>query len=153
VLVSNSSIGTEKDSLTDSQRFDLEYKVSGWWFGPDLLPEAFWLGNKIWVCDTASQIFDVPDPLDWVESLGTTADIIFSPMPGLVSNVAVMAGQKVEKDATLMVLEAMKMEHVLRAPCDCIVKEVLVASGDQVEAEATLILLENLGLSLSSGHC
>lgn len=153
VLVSNSSIGTEKDALTDSQRFDLEYKVSGWWFGPDLLPEAFWLGNKIWVCDTASQIFDVPDPLDWVESLGTTADIIFSPMPGLVSNVAVMAGQKVEKDATLVVLEAMKMEHVLRAPCDCIVKEVLVASGDQVEAEATLILLENLGLSLSSGHC
>ena len=64
-----------------------------------------------------------------------------------------MAGQKVEKDATLMVLEAMKMEHVLRAPCDCIVKEVLVASGDQVEAETTLILLENLGLSLSSGHC
>jgi 3-methylcrotonyl-CoA carboxylase alpha subunit len=64
-------------------------------------------------------------------------------MPGLVSDVAVTAGEKVEKDAALVVLEAMKMEHVLRAPRDCIIQEVLVASGDQVESDATLMLLKD----------
>ena len=140
-LWSFSAVVASPDAPTDGQRFDLDYKLGGWWFGPHPLLQAFWLGNEIWVCDTGSQIFDVPDPLDRVGYLGANADIILSPMPGLVSNVAVKVGEKVEKDTALVVLEAMKMEHVLRAPHDCIIKEVLVVSGDQVEADATLILL------------
>ena len=64
-------------------------------------------------------------------------------MPGLVSNVVVEVGQKVKKDASLVVLEAMKMEHILRAPYDCIIKQVFIASGDQVEADTMLMLLEH----------
>lgn len=129
--------------LSDSQCFDLEYKLDSWWFGLQRLPEAFRLGNKIWVCDAGVQIFEIPDPLGRSGDLGANANSIRSPMPGLVSDVAVKAGEKVEKDTALVVLEAMKMEHVLQAPRDCIIQEVLVASGDQVKADATLILLKN----------
>lgn len=143
VLLSEPAAVAAPDKAVDSQSFDLEYKLGGWWFGPDPLPDAFWLGNKVWVCDNGVQIFDVPNPLDRASSLGANANTILSPMPGLVSNVVVEVGQKVKKDASLVVLEAMKMEHILRAPYDCIIKQVFIAFGDQVEADTTLMLLEH----------
>jgi 3-methylcrotonyl-CoA carboxylase alpha subunit len=65
-----------------------------------------------------------------------------SPMPGLVREVAVVAGQSVRAGDRLAVLEAMKMEHVLTAARDGVVAEVLVSPGAQVEAGAALIALE-----------
>jgi len=65
-----------------------------------------------------------------------------APMPGLVRAVDVVAGQVVQAGDRLVVLEAMKMEHVLCAGRDGVVAEVLVVVGDQVEAGAALIVLE-----------
>ncbi|KIT15159.1 Glutaconyl-CoA decarboxylase subunit gamma [Jannaschia aquimarina] len=63
-------------------------------------------------------------------------------MPGLVREVLVAAGDAVSAGDRLAVLEAMKMEHALRAPRDGTVAEVLAAAGSQVEAGAALIRLE-----------
>ena len=64
--------------------------------------------------------------------------VIRSPMPGKVSSVAVKAGDKVAKGQTLMVLEAMKMEHALAAPFEGEVVELSVAAGDQVSEGVAL---------------
>jgi 3-methylcrotonyl-CoA carboxylase alpha subunit len=64
-----------------------------------------------------------------------------APMPGKVVKVLVSAGQAVCAGDTLMVLEAMKMEHTISAPEDGVVVELPVAEGDQVEAEAILIVV------------
>ncbi len=53
-------------------------------------------------------------------------------MPGRIVSVAVELGQRVAKGATVIALEAMKMEHALIAPFDGIVVELSVAAGDQV---------------------
>ena len=42
-----------------------------------------------------------------------------------------------------MVLEAMKMEHVVHAPRDCVIKNIFVNPGEQVNSDASLILLED----------
>ena len=68
-----------------------------------------------------------------------------APMPGRVVSVAVVPGQAVAAGDRLAVLEAMKMEHTLRAARDGTVAEVLAAEGDQVEAGAPLIRLEEEG--------
>ena len=65
-----------------------------------------------------------------------------SPMPGHVLDVRVQVGQKVEKGAVLLVLEAMKMEHTLTAPFDGTVAQLTVAPGDQVQVEALLVRIE-----------
>ena len=65
-----------------------------------------------------------------------------APMPGLVKSVDVVAGSKVRQGDALCVLEAMKMEHTLRAARDGVVAEVLVTAGAQIEAGAALIRLE-----------
>jgi len=62
-----------------------------------------------------------------------------SPMPGKVIRLAAAAGENVKKGATLLVLEAMKMEHEIRAPRDGVVRALPFRVGEQVEAGATLV--------------
>jgi 3-methylcrotonyl-CoA carboxylase alpha subunit len=69
-------------------------------------------------------------------------DAIVAPMPGQVRAVSATAGQQVTEGQALVVLEAMKMEHTLRAPRDGVVAEVLQSVGAQVTLGATLVLLE-----------
>ena len=69
-------------------------------------------------------------------------DVVEAPMPGLVRAMLAEPGQAVAAGDRLAVLEAMKMEHALRAPRDAVVAEVLAAEGDQVEAGAPLIRFE-----------
>ncbi len=66
-----------------------------------------------------------------------------APMPGKVIQVLVRAGEKVDKGAPLMVLEAMKMEHTIAAPAAGVVKEIYFAAGDQVSEGAELLKLED----------
>jgi propionyl-CoA carboxylase alpha chain len=79
--------------------------------------------------------FTVPGPAETVG--GFTA-----PMPGVVLDVRVEPGQAVTAGETLVVLEAMKMEHHMAAPADGTVAEVRVATGDQVANGALLLVFE-----------
>jgi propionyl-CoA carboxylase alpha chain len=63
-------------------------------------------------------------------------------MPGKVIDLRVAVGERVEAGQTLVVLEAMKMEHPMRAPEPGVVREVRVAVGDQVESGAVLLIVE-----------
>ena len=64
-----------------------------------------------------------------------------APMPGKILAVRVEAGQAVRKGETLVILEAMKMEHEVVAPHDGVVQEVSVQTGQQVDAGAVLVVL------------
>jgi propionyl-CoA carboxylase alpha chain len=68
-----------------------------------------------------------------------------APMPGLVVRVHVEAGDKVGPDDPLVVLEAMKMEHTVRAVDAGVVAEVRVAAGDQVTAGDVVAVIEEPG--------
>jgi len=65
-----------------------------------------------------------------------------SPMPGKVIKVNVQVGDAVEKGQTLLVLEAMKMEHAIRAPVSGVVKHLTCAEGETVEGGVELIDVE-----------
>jgi propionyl-CoA carboxylase alpha chain len=61
------------------------------------------------------------------------------PMPGLVVSLAVTEGQEIKAGETLAVVEAMKMENVLRAERDGTVKKVRVKPGDRVAVDAVIM--------------
>jgi biotin carboxyl carrier protein len=65
-----------------------------------------------------------------------------SPMPGRVVKVLVQAGQAVEQEQPVVVVEAMKMENELRAPKAGKIASVAVKAGDRVEAGAMLLQIE-----------
>jgi propionyl-CoA carboxylase alpha chain len=70
------------------------------------------------------------------------AGALVAPMPGVVIDVRVAVDQAVTTGEILVVLEAMKMEHYLRAPGDGVVRELRVAVGDQVTMGMLVLVLE-----------
>jgi len=65
-----------------------------------------------------------------------------APMPGLVLDVRVSVGDTIKKGEPLIVLEAMKMENILKATADVTIKKIAVERGNAVEKNQILILFE-----------
>lgn len=82
------------------------------------------------------------DPLQRETAGGKGSDVTLAPMPGLVRAISVEVGQAVKAGDPLCILEAMKMEHTLRASRDGTVAEVLVSEGVQIAAGDPLVRLE-----------
>lgn len=76
------------------------------------------------------------------KELGASAKIVGSPMPGLVVSVDVAPGQEVKAGEPLMMVEAMKMENVIRAEMDGVIKSVAVKPGQSVAADEDLAEFE-----------
>jgi len=83
-----------------------------------------------------------------VKKLGLTTAVthkvkdIKAPMPGLVLSIQVEPGQAVQHGDPLLILEAMKMENVLKSPGDGVVKAIRVQKGTAVDKGAVLIEME-----------
>jgi 3-methylcrotonyl-CoA carboxylase alpha subunit len=73
------------------------------------------------------------DPFAGEAGTAATADRIVAPMPGTVTRILAEPGANVMRGAPLIVMEAMKMEHTLRAPADGRLKALKCAVGDFVQ--------------------
>lgn len=71
----------------------------------------------------------------------TASKDVFAPMPGLVLDILVEPGQEIEAGTPLVILEAMKMENVLKAESDGTVERIEVNRGDAVEKRQLLVTL------------
>lgn len=92
-----------------------------------------------------SEIF-IKDRFDLLlEKLGMNLPVetlimdIKAPMPGLIVDIKVKIGDAIKKGDPLLVLEAMKMENVIKASSDCEVKKINVEIGTSVEKNQILI--------------
>ncbi|WP_271167812.1 acetyl-CoA carboxylase biotin carboxylase subunit [Hansschlegelia plantiphila] len=68
-----------------------------------------------------------------------TSKLLLCPMPGLVVSLAVTEGQEVKAGETLAVVEAMKMENVLRAERDGVIEKINVKAGDSLAVDAVIL--------------
>ncbi|NGN40074.1 acetyl/propionyl/methylcrotonyl-CoA carboxylase subunit alpha [Mesorhizobium sp. CGMCC 1.15528] len=68
-----------------------------------------------------------------------TSNLLLCPMPGLVVSIAVAEGQEVKAGETLAVVEAMKMENVLRAERDLTVEKINAKAGDSLAVDAVIM--------------
>jgi 3-methylcrotonyl-CoA carboxylase alpha subunit len=84
----------------------------------------------------------IVDPLAAVADVEAGADSLTAPMPGKIIAVKVEPGAKVERGQALLVMEAMKMEHTIRAPADGTVEKIHYKVGEQVDEGVELIHFE-----------
>jgi propionyl-CoA carboxylase alpha chain len=74
-----------------------------------------------------------------VKKVADSGKAVRCPMPGLVVSIAVAEGQEVKAGETLAVVEAMKMENVLRAERDGVVKKIRAKKGDSLAVDAVIL--------------
>ena len=67
---------------------------------------------------------------------------LIAPMPGKVIDLKVKVGSKIKKGDTLVILEAMKMEHTVKAIEDGVIDELFISNHDQVENGALLMVIK-----------
>ncbi len=87
-------------------------------------------------------VFARVDERDAEVGAHAAAGSLTTPLPGVVIRVLVAPGARVRAGETLMVVEAMKMEHAIAAPRDGVVAAVHFRAGDRVSEGATLLALE-----------
>jgi propionyl-CoA carboxylase alpha chain/3-methylcrotonyl-CoA carboxylase alpha subunit len=101
-------------------------------------------GEKIAFQRGAAFSFRLANAAD-VDSAGVSDGAIRTPMPGRIVAVEAKVGEAVRSDQILVTLEAMKMEHALKAPFEGVVIEVGVSEGDQVAEGIVAVRLEPAG--------
>ena len=106
-------------------------------------------GEGVYVVQVGGQIYDVVVEDERTRRLaglkgGTSLSgeaILKAPMPGVVIEVPVEAGQEVEEGDIVIVLESMKMQNEFKAPRAGTIHMVYVAAGDKVEQNQTMITI------------
>ena len=76
------------------------------------------------------------------DRIAATTESFNAPMNGTLISLLCEPGAAVKGGDTLLVMEAMKMEHAMVAPCDGAVSEFYFTEGDRVEGGATLLMFE-----------
>eukprot|EP00735_Rhodelphis_limneticus_P012302 TRINITY_DN552_c0_g1::TRINITY_DN552_c0_g1_i1::g.10459::m.10459 TRINITY_DN552_c0_g1::TRINITY_DN552_c0_g1_i1::g.10459 ORF type:complete len:720 (+),score=280.06,sp/Q91ZA3/PCCA_MOUSE/53.09/0.0,CPSase_L_D2/PF02786.12/1.5e-76,CPSase_L_chain/PF00289.17/1.6e-41,Biotin_carb_C/PF02785.14/6.9e-38,Biotin_carb_C/PF02785.14/6,Biotin_lipoyl/PF00364.17/1e-14,ATP-grasp_4/PF13535.1/3.5e-10,ATP-grasp_4/PF13535.1/3.1e+02,ATPgrasp_Ter/PF15632.1/6.6e-06,Dala_Dala_lig_C/PF07478.8/5.7e+03,Dala_Dala_lig_C/PF07478.8/4.9 len=77
-----------------------------------------------------------------VKVAADTSKLLISPMPGLVRSVAVTVGQKVFPGSELVILEAMKMQNMLKSEREGVIKAIHFKAGDTVGADEVILSME-----------
>jgi len=98
------------------------------------------VNNNIYTLTAKDQFDMLLDKMGLSNLMAARVSEIRAPMPGMVLKVLVEEGAEVKKGDNLFVLEAMKMENIIKSPADVIVKTLKIKPGDKVEKGQILIL-------------
>ncbi len=100
------------------------------------------IADGITVQPTAAPVAPQPAPAAApVQQTVVGSEDVKAPMPGLVLRINVKVGDAVKKDQVLMVMEAMKMENEIYAPCDGVISSIPVAQGQQLQSGDLLMTI------------
>lgn len=125
ILSDNRSFNAEIVSV-DTERKEVEVKVN----------------NSLYKVDLKDQMDELLEQLGMDSQAEAKTEDLKAPMPGLILEIAVEKGQPVAKGDKLVILEAMKMENVIKASGDGVVNEIKVKVGDSVENGQTMVTFE-----------
>jgi biotin carboxyl carrier protein len=98
------------------------------------------VGNNIYTMQMTDQFDELLHQLGMDNLSAAQVSEIKAPMPGLVLRILATEGEVVQKGGNLLVLEAMKMENIIKAPADVIIKSVKVNPGDKVEKNQVMMI-------------
>ena len=97
------------------------------------------INNKIHTVELKDKFDLLLEKMGMANGASSKVNNIKAPMPGLVIDMKVKAGDTVKVGDPLLILEAMKMENIIKSPGDATIKNVKAKKGDTVEKGQVLI--------------
>jgi 3-methylcrotonyl-CoA carboxylase alpha subunit len=113
----------------------------GWRFGGKAAARLHLQGDRATLLGSG-HVITRPDPAERQGAAAPAGEVVTAPMPGLLREVFVRVGAEVAVGDRVAVMEAMKMEHTLRAPRAGTVAEVPQTAGSQIAVGALIMSLE-----------
>jgi propionyl-CoA carboxylase alpha chain len=121
--------------------------LRGTWDGEKICIQVERMGLRYRVCHWGTQADGIVMTARAAELLALMPEkpppdlskFLLSPMPGLLTEVAVKVGQEVRAGENLVVIEAMKMQNILKAENDCVVAEVMAKPGDSLSVDQPIV--------------
>jgi len=98
------------------------------------------VGTNIYSMQMTDQFDELLHQLGMDNLKAARVSEVKAPMPGLVIRILAAEGDEVEKGGNLFVLEAMKMENIIKAPADVKIKSIKVKPGDKVEKNQVVMI-------------
>ena len=132
--------GLHASVVVEAETVSLLRGAKGWCVVGSPQTTAIFAARKAYVFAAQTFVFECLNPLDRT-ALVKSDGAIFSPMPGLVKQVLVSNGQDVVEGDPIMVLEAMKMQHTLRAAEAGQVQQLTVRENTQVDAGKVMAVI------------
>lgn len=134
------SISEDKQHmLVDNESHQLEI------VGRDLLKKTYQvkINSNVYEVKIANDLDLLIKELGLTIAKAQLENEIKAPMPGLILEINIEAGQQVKEGDSLLVLEAMKMENTITAPSDATIKSIAIEKGQSVAKNELLIELES----------
>ena len=115
------------------------YNIDVVYFNSAEKTAAIKVNNNSYIISAKDQFDILLDKLGLSSLNSARLSEIKAPMPGMVLKVYVTDGEEIKKGDNLFVLEAMKMENIIKSPADAIIKKIKIKAGDKVEKGQILI--------------
>ena len=100
------------------------------------------VNNNIYDLNLQNELDILLDKMGMSAGANDKMDHVKAPMPGLVLDILVEAGQAIQKGDNLIILEAMKMENIIKASGSGVVKSIKINKKDAVEKNQLLMEME-----------
>lgn len=100
------------------------------------------VNSKEYLVEISDQYDELLHKLGFDKAISNHIKELKAPMPGMVLNILVKEGDEVAKGDNLIILEAMKMENIIKSPADGVVKDIKVGVGDKVEKNEVMMGFE-----------
>jgi biotin carboxyl carrier protein len=143
LLVNNIKITTDVKHIGGAVYHVIEnnrsYNVEVVSFNPAEKTAEIKVNNTIYSIAAKDQFDVLLDKLGLSNLNSAKVSEIKAPMPGMVLKVFATEGDDVKKGDNLFVLEAMKMENIIKSPADVTIKKIKIKAGDKVEKGQILI--------------
>ena len=98
--------------------------------------------NRIYTVNLKDEIDQIVDKLGLAKKVQKVQKEVKAPMPGMVLDILVTVGQQINKGDNLIILEAMKMENVIKSPIDSKVSSIEVIKGESVDKNQIMLHFE-----------
>ncbi|PAW92931.1 acetyl-CoA carboxylase biotin carboxyl carrier protein subunit [Mucilaginibacter sp. MD40] len=98
------------------------------------------VNNNLYTISAKDQFDMLLDKMGLSNLMTAKVSDIKAPMPGLVLKILVEEGAEVNKGDNLFILEAMKMENIIKAPADVTIRSIKMQPGDKVEKGQVLMV-------------